>query len=108
MLAGRFLLGFPILALAGSLAAKARAAPSAGTFPTHGPLFRRPAGRGHPHRRAADLFSGARAGPDRRALRHARGQDVLTRSSDRTQVDERSFPVARTITANVALAAPLA
>lgn len=29
----------PIFALAGSLAAKTRAAPSAGTFPTHGPLF---------------------------------------------------------------------
>ena len=39
MLAGRFLHGVPILALAGSLAAKTRAAPSVGTFPTHGPLF---------------------------------------------------------------------
>ncbi|MGD0186883.1 MAG: potassium-transporting ATPase subunit KdpA [Roseiarcus sp.] len=39
MLAGRFLHGVPIMALAGSLAAKTRAAPSAGTFPTHGPLF---------------------------------------------------------------------
>jgi K+-transporting ATPase ATPase A chain len=39
MLAGRFLHGVPIIALAGSLAAKTRAAPSAGTFPTHGPLF---------------------------------------------------------------------
>ena len=29
----------PVMALAGSLAAKTRAAPSAGTFPTHGPLF---------------------------------------------------------------------
>jgi K+-transporting ATPase ATPase A chain len=39
MLAGRFLHGVPIMALAGGLAAKTRAAPSAGTFPTHGPLF---------------------------------------------------------------------
>jgi K+-transporting ATPase ATPase A chain len=39
MLAGRFFHGAPIMALAGSLAAKTRAAPSAGTFPTHGPLF---------------------------------------------------------------------
>jgi K+-transporting ATPase ATPase A chain len=39
MLAGRFLHGVPILALAGALAAKTRAAPSTGTFPTHGPLF---------------------------------------------------------------------
>jgi K+-transporting ATPase ATPase A chain len=39
MLAGRFFHGVPIMALAGGLAAKPRAAPSAGTFPTHGPLF---------------------------------------------------------------------
>jgi K+-transporting ATPase ATPase A chain len=39
MLAGRFLHLVPILALAGALAEKTRAAPSAGTFPTHGPLF---------------------------------------------------------------------
>ena len=39
MLAGRFLHGVPVMALAGGLAAKTRAAPSAGTFPTHGPLF---------------------------------------------------------------------
>jgi K+-transporting ATPase ATPase A chain len=37
MLAGRFFHGVPIMALAGGLAAKTRAAPSAGTFPTHGP-----------------------------------------------------------------------
>jgi K+-transporting ATPase ATPase A chain len=29
----------PILALAGSLAAKKKAPPSSGTLPTHGPLF---------------------------------------------------------------------
>ncbi len=39
MLAGRYLHGIPVLALAGSLAGKTRAAPSAGTFPTDGPLF---------------------------------------------------------------------
>jgi len=39
MLAGRFFHGVPIMALAGGLAVKPRAAPSAGTFPTHGPLF---------------------------------------------------------------------
>ncbi len=39
MLAGRFFHGVPIMALAGGLAAKTRAAPSVGTFPTHGPLF---------------------------------------------------------------------
>jgi K+-transporting ATPase ATPase A chain len=39
MFAGRLMHAVPIIALAGSLAAKTRAAPSAGTFPTHGPLF---------------------------------------------------------------------
>ncbi len=39
MLAGRFLFIIPMLAVAGSLAAKRRAPPSAGTFPTHGALF---------------------------------------------------------------------
>ena len=39
MLAGRLMHAAPVMALAGSLAAKTRAAPSAGTFPTHGPLF---------------------------------------------------------------------
>jgi K+-transporting ATPase ATPase A chain len=36
---GRFLVIVPVLALAGSLAAKPRLAVSAGTMPTHGPLF---------------------------------------------------------------------
>ena len=39
MLMGRFLVIIPALAIAGSLAAKKRAPASAGTFPTHGPLF---------------------------------------------------------------------
>jgi K+-transporting ATPase ATPase A chain len=39
MLAGRFLLIVPVLAIAGSLAAKQPAPPSAGTFPTDTPLF---------------------------------------------------------------------
>jgi K+-transporting ATPase ATPase A chain len=39
MLAGRFLLIIPVLAIAGSLAAKQPAPPSAGTFPTNTPLF---------------------------------------------------------------------
>jgi K+-transporting ATPase ATPase A chain len=39
MLAGRFLHVIPIMAIAGSLAAKTRAAPSLGTFPTHDALF---------------------------------------------------------------------
>jgi K+-transporting ATPase ATPase A chain len=39
MLFGRFFIIVPVLALAGSLAGKRRAAPSLGTFPTHTPLF---------------------------------------------------------------------
>jgi K+-transporting ATPase ATPase A chain len=39
MLLGRFAYVIPVLALAGSLAAKKRAPASAGTFPTTGPLF---------------------------------------------------------------------
>lgn len=39
MLLGRFAYVVPVMALAGSLAAKPKLAASAGTFPTHGPLF---------------------------------------------------------------------
>ena len=39
MFVGRFAYVIPVLALAGSFAAKKKAAASAGTFPTHGPLF---------------------------------------------------------------------
>ncbi|WP_020186570.1 potassium-transporting ATPase subunit KdpA [Methylopila sp. 73B] len=39
MMIGRFALIVPMLAVAGSLAAKSKVPPSAGTFPTHGPLF---------------------------------------------------------------------
>lgn len=39
MLMGRFLVIIPALAIAGSLVAKKAAPKSAGTFPTHGPLF---------------------------------------------------------------------
>jgi K+-transporting ATPase ATPase A chain len=39
MLLGRFAYVVPVLAIAGSLAAKTRGTASAGTFPTHTPLF---------------------------------------------------------------------
>lgn len=39
MLVGRYLFIVPMLAIAGSLAAKKHSPPSAGTFPTNGPLF---------------------------------------------------------------------
>jgi K+-transporting ATPase ATPase A chain len=39
MIVGRFFLIIPAVALAGSLAAKPKVPESAGTLPTHGPLF---------------------------------------------------------------------
>jgi len=39
MLIGRFAMIVPMLAVAGSLAAKKTVPPSTGTFPTHGTLF---------------------------------------------------------------------
>ena len=39
MLAGRFLMIIPVLAIAGSMAAKKRIAVTEGTMPTHGALF---------------------------------------------------------------------
>jgi potassium-transporting ATPase potassium-binding subunit len=39
MLAGRFIPAIAVLAVAGSLVAKPKLQPSAGTLPTHGPLF---------------------------------------------------------------------
>ncbi len=39
MFIGRFLMIVPMVAIAGSLAAKKIVPASAGTFPTHGPLF---------------------------------------------------------------------
>jgi K+-transporting ATPase ATPase A chain len=39
MLIGRFLFLLPLLAVAGSLAAKRKLAATSGTFPTDGPLF---------------------------------------------------------------------
>ncbi len=39
MLIGRFIFVIPLLAVAGSLAQKKLLPPSAGTFPTHSPLF---------------------------------------------------------------------
>jgi potassium-transporting ATPase potassium-binding subunit len=39
MLLGRFAYVIPVMAIAGSIAAKRKTATSSGTFPTHGPLF---------------------------------------------------------------------
>ena len=57
---------FPVLAMAGSLAAKKKVPASAGTLPTHTPALRRLADRRDHHRRGAELLPGPGAGADRR------------------------------------------
>ena len=71
MLAGRFLMIIPVLAIAGSMLNKKTVPPGPGTFPTNGPLFTGAARRRRRHRRRADLLPGAVARADRRALRRA-------------------------------------
>ena len=66
MLLGRFAFIVPMLAIAGSLAAKTPRPPSAGTFPTHGPLFVVLLDRDGADPRRAHLLPGAGARPDRR------------------------------------------
>ena len=77
MLTGRFAYVIPVLALAGGLAAKKKAPPSAGTFPTTGPLFVGLLHRRHRHPLPAAILPGARARAGRRAFPHARRQDLL-------------------------------
>ena len=71
MLIGRFIVIFPILAIAGSFAAKKTVPTSLGHVPDRHRPVRRPADRRGRHRRRADLLPGAGARPDRRALRPA-------------------------------------
>ena len=77
MLIGRYGMIVPILALAGSMAAKRRVAPSLGTFPTTGVLWTRPADRRRDHRRRADVLPGAVARADRRAAPPERRKGLL-------------------------------
>ena len=64
MLAGRFLMIIPMLAIAGNLAGKKYVPPSLGTFPVTTPLFTVLAdGRDH-HCRRTDIFSGTEPGAD--------------------------------------------
>ena len=78
MLIGRFLMIVPMLAVAGSLAAKKIVPASAGTFPTARRAVRRPAGRRDPDRRRPHLLPGARARPARRAFRDERRHPLLS------------------------------
>ena len=67
MFFARYWLIVPVLALAGSLAAKKNVPAGAGTLPTHTPLFVVVAGRRRDRHRRADLLPGAGARADRRA-----------------------------------------
>ena len=72
MLIGRFLMIVPILALAGSLAAKKRVGGDGRHLPDDRRALGRAAGRRDPDRRRADLLPGLCPRPDRRALPDAR------------------------------------
>ena len=67
MMIGRFAIMVPVLAIAGSLAAKKLVPASAGTFPTDNGLFVGLAARRDHHHRRPDLFPGRCAGALRRA-----------------------------------------
>ncbi len=69
MLLGRFAYVVPVLAIAGSLAAKTRVPAVGRHLPDPYAALRRPADRHHPHPRRAAVLPGARPRPDRRALR---------------------------------------
>ena len=77
MLIGRFLFIIPLLAVAGSLARKKVVPASAGTLPTHGPLFVGLLVGVGDHRRRADVLPGALARSDRRAFPDAQRQALL-------------------------------
>ena len=76
MLIGRYGMIVPILALAGSMAAKRRVAPSLGHVPDHGRAVDRPADRRRDHRRRADVLPGAR--------RWARSSSSCSRTPERS------------------------
>lgn len=77
MLLGRYAIIVPMLAIAGSLAAKKRAAVTSGTFPTHGPLFVTLLILTVAILGAADLLPGAGTWPDRRTDRPGRRAKLL-------------------------------
>ena len=78
MLIGRYGMIVPILALAGSMAAKRRVAPSLGTFPTTGPLFVVLLIGVILIVGALTFFPALALGPDRRAAAPERREAVLT------------------------------
>ena len=77
MLIGRFLFLIPILAVAGSLAAKKKVAGHQRDVPHSRTALRRATGWHGRHRSRADVFPGDRAGADRRAFSDAQRQAVF-------------------------------
>ncbi len=77
MFVGRFLFIVPMMAVAGSLVAKKIVPPSAGTFPTDGPLFRRPGGGRHPDCGRSHILPVSGARSDRRTFRDAQRHVLL-------------------------------
>ena len=78
MLIGRYGMIVPILALAGSMAAKRRVAPSLGTFPTTGVLWIVLLIGVVIIVGALTFFPALSLGPDRRAAAPERRKDLLT------------------------------
>ena len=77
MWVGRFLMIIPILALAGSLAAKKAGAPGMGTFPVAGPTFSSPANRHGGARGGAEFSPRPRPGTRGGTFPHGNGPPVL-------------------------------
>ena len=105
MLFGRFLFIIPALAIAGSLASKKFVPTSAGTLPTHGPLFVGLLVATVDRRRRADLLPGAVARPDRRALPDASGASCSLRLRSRSRSGANAMA---TMTADSTLPSPIA
>ncbi len=78
MFVGRFAVIVPVLAIAGSLAAKKTSPPSSGTFPDERSALHHPPPQRRPDRRRAHLFPGPFPRPDRRAIPHAGRPHLLT------------------------------
>ena len=64
MLLGRFFTVIPVLAIAGSLAAKKHVPESLGTFPVNGPLFTDSADLGNRDRRRFDFLPRSQSRPN--------------------------------------------
>ena len=91
MLIGRFMMIVPMLAVAGSLAAKKIVPTSAGTFPTHGGLFVGLLVGVDPDRRRPDLLPRPRVRTGRGALRGA-GRHALLGASAMATLPQAAPP----------------